>query len=836
MGPETLQEWFLFLGNNTDKVKSYETTIDKFYDKLFQGNPNKDNAKSHIYLKPISKGFQNKELKKFNKYINGTIKNGCVFGALFFVLTTLLYIILHGMDCIKHYNNDTKIKLFLASCKESWILAIILGIVSFITILSLCVLLRYISLKHIGNNLTKMETAVEPILTIIPPKYRNSDYMELLYRIYYERSNITLTQALDVVENIARENKISDMPAVMFDIPYINPINDLQSNNLDNKQQYNNQDNINEEDDKPKNPNLPEDIASHTYSGSDNAEKDLNSMIGLDSVKQQIEKLKNRISFYGTADVGSGGSHMVFLGNAGTGKTTVARIITKILYDFGYIKQNKCVEISGDYLKSPYNGQTGDRTAAIVEYSFGGVLFIDEAYLLYESGNSASQEATGVLLKAMEDHRKDFVVILAGYEEQMTKLLVSNEGFASRIKYKIYFPNYTTEEMYQIFTSFINRYNNKIYVVEDSAKELLLQTFELEKQSRFFGNARTVRNAVDTIMDYYADRCVQENTKEALIKYEDVAAYAKDREKELQSELRNASATNQLDESIIRLAELKQKMKQGSNNPEEDIQKLIGLDGIKNEIAMLKNQIEFYGDNYQQTQQNILLIGPDGCGKSSVVNILTGFLYKYGYINENRYLDISAEYLKGSYVGHTSRRAESIISYAKGGVLYIRNVNMLTSATSSDSYGQEAMSAIITALSNNPDLVIIIADTSIGYLQNVRNMFNFVYEFPNYTASELIQIFNIQAVNDGFQVEQNVFNILMQYLQNNPINASGILHLYDMAKRIHINNFNGGNNKFIIDSQDIRSIINRQNMTNNPTSIEGNIKHTTKVKLNINKK
>ena len=364
--------------------------------------------------------------------------------------------------------------------------------------------------------------------------------------------------------------------------------------------------------------------------------------------------------------------------------------------------------------------------------------------------------------------------------------------------------------------------------------KLLFKTFELEQKSRFFGNARTVRNAVDAVMDHYADRCVKEGTKEATIKLEDVQLYAQDREKELQSELRNASATNQLDESIIRLAELKPKIKPGSENPEADLQQLIGLDNIRKEIELLKSQKEFYGEEYTGQQQNILLIGPEGCGKTSVTTVLTGFLYKFGYIRENRYLDINADFLKGSYVGHTSRRADSIISYARGGVLYIRNVSMLVSNNSSDSFGMEAMSAIITALTNNPDLVIIIADSSINALQNVKNLFSIVYEFPKYSANELLQIFNICAYKDNFQVRQETFEKLNAYLMNtNIVSVRDVIQLYNNTKKNHINNYTGGDNKFIIEPQDL--IINVQpNQTGNTSNTETTgSSGPKKLKLNI---
>lgn len=821
----SLQQWFMHCGENVENVREYENLSDKFYNKLWKYDKQKSAKLDRLYYKPLMCNFYNKELKTFNKYIPLLALKGFLISLIFGLIMFIVRLVPKTMDFINNfdlyvkkmdsyiqkYNVDSKFALYRHMIKSEGILtsAIVLTILTIVLITTLYVFLNYWSIKSIANNLNKRENKLKPILEVIIPKFRSSERMDTLAKIYYKESTVTMTQAMDICDDFMREHSNCVFSAIMFDLPFANlNLANVPTNQTDyiNKTQYDNQsDNQAEENQAINNPALPPDIATHTFNGSEDAQKDLNSMIGLEEVKQQVEKIKNRINFYGSANVGGGGNHMVFFGSAGSGKTSIARIITRIMYDLGYVKENKCVEISGDYLKSPYTGQTGERTSAIVEWAMGGVLFIDEAYLLYGNSDSASQEATGVLLKAMEDRRKDFIVILAGYEEQMTKLLASNEGFASRIKYKIYFPDYSVEEMYQIFTTFINKFNNKVYMVEDDAKNLLLKTFELEKRSRFFGNARTVRNAVDSIMDNYADRCIRENDKSAIIKLADVELYAKSRENELSHEIRNSSATNQIDESIIRLSELKQKTFNGSDNPDEDLNNMVGLSDFKNEIIELQNQKNFYGDDFTMNQQNILFIGEKGCGKSSLVKIFTGYLYQMGYIRNNTYLDISAEFMKGSYVGHTSRRAESIISYASGGVLYIRNIELLNQENS-DSFSAEAMTAIITALSSKNDVTIIISTNNFGasYIQNIKNLFNFVYEFPNYTSSDLVQIFNINAQKDGFNIEQDVFNDLYNYLNSRPnVNIRDILNIYDATKKNHINNYTE-ENKYTIVKSDLK--------------------------------
>lgn len=472
-----------------------------------------------------------------------------------------------------------------------------------------------------------------------------------------------------------------------------------------------------------------------------------------------------------------------------THNTTIARIMTKILYDLKIIQKNQYVEISGDYLRS---GDT-NRASAIIDYAMGGVLFIDEAYLLYDK-NGRGAEATGVLLKAMEDRRSDFVCILAGYEEQMTKLIASNEGFSSRIKHTIYFADYSVDEMLNIFNYFVGNYNGKKYVLANDAIDELKKTFELEKRSKSFGNARTVRNAVDTVMDAYADRCIATHNNTNTVTLDDVRVYAEKRKVALQHELKNASATNQLDENIVRQAELKSRLKAGAENPDSEIGNLIGAEAFKKEIDLLKSQKEFYG---KTERQKVLLLGENDC--NNYVRLLTGYLYQMGYITDNKYLDIQAEFLKGSYVGHTAKRAEAIIAYASGGVLLIRNLNMVNE--SKDSYGSEAISAIMTAITDNNDVTIVIADTPSQFISSIQSYFTITYELPVYTKDQLCQIFMMMAQKDGFSLDQSASDKLNVTITPN-MKEQDVVGLYNEAKKAHITNYTE-ETKYILTGNDI---------------------------------
>lgn len=765
-----LKDWSIALDETANDIEKYENLIYNFY-KGF-------NIPQKYFNSLMTQCYKKEKFSKHLVYLISRVffKVLIVAGIIFAIFTGVFTFSSKGT--------------FADKIKPALIKSGIISCIAFVVIVVLLMLIRYLTYKSQIKQLDIIENNTNQVMITVPSNYRNAEKMRTIAKVYFTKPTVNPKVILDVVNDFLKDTPpTSKYTAVMFDLPCECPFLDVRDSdhlvNLENPIGEENKDGV-----KKKSKFLPSDIDTKVFAGSEDSDKDLAAMIGLNGVKDQIQKLKNRISFYGK-DAANNGNHMAFMGSAGTGKTTVARIVTKMMYDLGYIKENSYIEISGDYLCA---GNTS-RASAIIEYSYGGVLFIDEAYLMYKTGS----EAVGVLLKAMEDHRTDFICILAGYEEQMTKLFASNEGFSSRIKHTIYFSDYNEEEMLDIFNYFISNYNNKHYELSNNAVEPLMNLFKLEKKSKSFGNARTVRNCVDAIMDNYADRSIATKTDTKVISVEDVELFAAERRKVLQHEIKNASAMNQLDESIIRLSELKPRLKEGSNSPTEDMSKLVGLESFESEIASLKNEKEFYGEI---THQSILLVGEEGCGKTSITRILTGYLYQMGYIEENKYLDIPAELLKGSFVGHTAKRAEAIISYASGGVLYIRNFNTLVD--SDDAFSGEAINAITTAIQENTNVTIVLADSPSMNIDNIRNLFTIVYDFPEYNAEQLLKIFEITAANENFAIEDEAKEALLNHISNNPMKIRDIRQIYTNSVKNHIANFDGNEqNKFILSKNDL---------------------------------
>ena len=246
-----------------------------------------------------------------------------------------------------------------------------------------------------------------------------------------------------------------------------------------------------------------------TKKGSVKPMEDLHGMIGLMPVKQKVEEMVARMQFEqeeikqqkgkkkNMLPMGSmGGRHMCFTGSPGTGKTTIARIMTGFLYQFGYIKENKCIEIDGNFLKA--GTESALKTELVVRAAYGGVLFIDEAYALMESGDGSGEQVIATLIKQMEDHRDKFILIIAGYTNEMKMLIDQNPGFESRIKEYLDFPDYDAIEMRAIAQAMANQNN---FVIDSGAFDVYDAIVARERKLKSFGNGRTVRNIIDKAID-----------------------------------------------------------------------------------------------------------------------------------------------------------------------------------------------------------------------------------------------------------------------------------------------------------------------------------------------
>lgn len=239
-------------------------------------------------------------------------------------------------------------------------------------------------------------------------------------------------------------------------------------------------------------------------------QEELDSLIGLMSVKKEISSLinllkVNKIRKERGLSTPKTSNHLVFLGNPGTGKTTVARLIAKIYKQLGVLEKGQLIEVDRSGLVAGYVGQTAIKTQEKINEAMGGVLFIDEAYSLAKGETDFGQEAIDTLLKAMEDNRDDFVVIVAGYTKQMEAFLLSNPELKSRFNKSILFEDYTEKELLDIFNLFCHKYG--LWLSEDATSYLkvFLSTI-CSKKTENFANAREIRNLFERSIVNQANR------------------------------------------------------------------------------------------------------------------------------------------------------------------------------------------------------------------------------------------------------------------------------------------------------------------------------------------
>ena len=263
-------------------------------------------------------------------------------------------------------------------------------------------------------------------------------------------------------------------------------------------------------------------------------EDELDKLIGLQTVKRMVKKI--RAYAKKNSNDPDFNIHMCFIGNPGTGKTEVARIMSRILYEAGVLKEAKIIETDAHGLLGQYVGETGPKTLDKINEATEGVLFIDEAYGLLQSASvggktSYGDEAIAVLLKEMEDRRGHFCVILAGYKSEMKEMISSNPGLESRIQFTLEFPDYSDEELAQIAESFASK---KEYSIEAEALNRIIEVADYFRKRPNFANARTVRNILDQVIMNQNLR-TEDDEDNYIIDVQDVEDYITDQKINLDS-------------------------------------------------------------------------------------------------------------------------------------------------------------------------------------------------------------------------------------------------------------------------------------------------------------
>lgn len=518
----------------------------------------------------------------------------------------------------------------------------------------------------------------------------------------------------------------------------------------------------------------------------DSAMSDLDGLIGLEGVKGEVHKLVNLVKI-NEARKAKGLKtpamtyHMVFTGNPGTGKTTVARDLAKIFVGLGIVGNPTLVEVDRSSLVGQYAGETAVKTNAKIDEAIGikvrkdrngkpvdlsaeerlrltaeapgGVLFIDEAYQLV-SGESDQygHEAIATILKRMEDDRAKLIVIVAGYTDEMRDFLSANSGLKSRFAKFIEFADYTNDELAAIFRLQAKKNGFKLESELDQGLEAIMAKLT-KRRDRMFGNGRFVRQLLENATSRQADRLAEtgkldEDSLSTLTvadlgigeKVEDVRAPTIE---EVLAELDGLTGMQSVKDEIKRLIATCR-----ANKLREE-------QGIENEVTM---------------SYNFVFTGNPGTGKTTVARIVAKAFRALGLLERGHLVETDRSGLVAAYTGQTALKTNKLIDSAKGGILFIDEAYQLNQGAN-DQYGSEAVATLLKRMEDERGtMVVIIA----GYKDEMKNFmainsglesrFNRVVEFPDFTIEELGQIFRQQAKKAKYTLSADVERWINPYI------------------------------------------------------------------------
>ncbi|MGH4124358.1 MAG: AAA family ATPase [Clostridium sp.] len=492
-------------------------------------------------------------------------------------------------------------------------------------------------------------------------------------------------------------------------------------------------------------------------------DKRLNDIVGLESIKNFVKGLQkqlianNKRKKMGISLNNNQSLNMIFTGNPGTGKTTIARVIAELMRDMGILKIGQVIETDRSGLIGQYLGETTKKTTEIFRKAMGGVLFIDEAYALVSNSNDPyGKEAIDTLVKLVEEHREDTVVILAGYSKEMSGFLNTNSGLQSRFPLQINFPDYSLEELYSIGMIMINE---KGFKLEKAAEEDFLDFIDSKKRisSSNQGNGRMVRNIVEELIRSQSNRIADTE----VIEEKDIQTIKKE----------DFVVENVISEKY---------------DLESNLENIIGLEQVKNYIRSLQAQIKIRNERKKigllvDTSQSLHMIfkGNPGTGKTTMARIVADVLYNLGILRSRKLVETDRSGLVAGYVGQTALKTKTKIDEALGGVLFIDEAYALASRGSENDFGKEAIDTLVKAMDDNrDDLLIILAgynndmDEFLNMNPGLKSRFPNIIEFEDYTAEDLITICSNMFSHNGYIVTEDGINKLKSIFEIALINSN----------------------------------------------------------------
>ncbi|MFI6763802.1 right-handed parallel beta-helix repeat-containing protein [Micromonospora sp. NPDC050417] len=495
---------------------------------------------------------------------------------------------------------------------------------------------------------------------------------------------------------------------------------------------------------------------------------ELDALVGLAGVKHEVATLVglHRVSQRRAAaglPAPPMSRHMVFAGAPGTGKTTVARLYGRILAALGVLSTGQMVEVARADLVAEHIGGTAVKTTEKFNEARGGVLFLDEAYTLSPvdgggGGHDFGREAIDTLVKLMEDHRDEIVVIVAGYSVQMRQFLDSNPGLASRFSKSVEFESYSTEELVTIVERMCSTHH---YSLEYDTRLALTRLFDGMVRDANFGNARVARKVFEEMIGRQAFRLSQavssDGVELAQLLPQDLGASVAG------GAQAGEAQADEVDKLLGRL------------------HAMIGLGGVKREVSDLIDLLATIrarvsaGLPAPAISRHVVFSGPPGTGKTTVARLYGQLLTALGVLSGGQLVEVARADLVGEYIGHTAQRTREAFERARGGVLFIDEAYTLAPPDARQDFGREAIDTLVKLMEDHRDEVVVIAA---GYEEEIEaflaanaglaSRFSRRIHFTHYSADELVAIFQGLASANGYECPGTTLIALREHFEQVP--------------------------------------------------------------------